>query len=426
MRRIRVQNPLVDHTYKSYLGADYAVADGTAVTFLSNNSFQANDQLVFGEPREELTELKKLNSVSGATAGVLASALKFAHNKGTSIYRVIWDFVSIEANYGSGFSEITQSAIQWDNKDNETIYYDTNGTSTTSYRFRFYNSVTTSYSEYSPTLTGAAPSRKSVGYMLNQIRLIGGDRERKIVQDEELIRVLNRGQEIIYAQNPKYWFLYVDSEKADNGITALTSTKRYSLASYTTLGHLARLKFRYTSGATDQKYDLIFKPEMEFDALNWDYNRSAEDWPRYYKLLPADSSSDQGYVELDTQMQTASVGKMYPCFYEKMSDLDTVDDETQVPIPAILEDYGIAYLFSMKGNENKAKQYMDQFMGPADVQEDSRQLSGIKLLDQLDRHQKRGVGQPRSLSAYKGRLGMRNFMGNYRGYSKDYRRENFF
>jgi hypothetical protein len=424
MRRLRIQNPSLEHTYKSYLGADYAVADGTAVTFLSNNSFAANDQLIFGEPREELTELKKLSSVSGATSGILASALKFAHSKGTSIYRSLWDFVYIEADYGSGFAVISQSPIQWDNKDNETIYYDTNGSNSTSYRFRFYNSVTTTYSEYSPTLTGAQPARNTVGYMLTQIRLIAGDRERKIVSDEELIRVLNRAQDIVYAHNPKYWFLYIDSEKEDNGITALTTVKRYTLAIYTTLGHIARIKFRYTNGSMDQKYDLEFKNDTEFDSLDWNYNKPALDYPVMYKLLPADSSSEQGYFEVDTLMQNTAVGKFYPVYYEKMADLETVDDITQIPLPAILEDYGISYIFSLKGNENKAKQYMDQFLGPPDRREGIEDISGLKLLDDMDNNRKRGVSQPRSLSVFKGRKG--RFSGNKaRAYVTDYIKENF-
>lgn len=429
MRRIRIQNPLIDHTYKSYLGADYAVADGTAVTFISNNSFAANDQLIFGEPREELAELKKLNSVSGATSGVIASALKFAHQKGTSIYRVIWDQVAIEADYGSGFAIITTSAIQWDNAGNETVYYDPNGTNATSYRFRFYNTVTLAYSEYSPTLTGATPARNTVGYMLEQIRLIAGDRERKIVQDEELIRVLNRAQDIVYSYNSKWWFLKVDTEKANNGISATTPNTVYSLASYTNLGHLARLKYRYTSGSLDYKYDLKYKGELEFDSINWNYNQPQFDYPEFYKMLPADSSSTKGYFQIDSPIKTNSIGIFYPVYYEKMTDLDTVDDTTQIPLPAILEDYGISYVFSLKGNETKAAQYMNQFLGPADSQEKSREISGIKLLQELDKQQRGGVGQPRSLVAYKGRLGTNNFMGNYTGRpgtTRDYLRENFF
>ncbi len=427
MRRIRIQNPPVDHTYKSYLGADYAVSDGTAITFLSNNSFATDDLIITGEPREELTELKKLSSVSGATAGVLASALKFNHNKGTSLYKTLWDNVSVEADYGSGFSVITLSAIQWDNKDNETIYNDTNGTNTTSYRFRFYNSVTTTFSEYSPTLTGTQAARDTVGYMLQQIRLIAGDRERKIVSDEELIRVLNRGQDIIYAHNPKYWFLYVDSEKQTTGISAVANTNTYSLASYTTFGHLARIKYRYTMGtALDQKYELTFKDEVEFDGFDWDYNRATDDWLEFYKLLPGDANSDNGYFQTYPKFKGTGTGLFYPCYYEKMVDLDTVDDSTQIPLPAILEDYGISYVFSLKGNETKAAQYMNQFMGPPDTAEDNAELSGIKLLDQMDDYRKRGIKQARQLSNFKGRRGTKGMRGNFRPYSKDYIRENFF
>lgn len=413
MREIRIENPSILKHYTTYLGADYS--SGTSVTVLNNNSFAANDLLVFGEPREELTELKKLNSVSGSTTFTIASALNFAHGKGTPVYKTLWDNVSIEWRSSSAgtFAEITQSAIQWDNKEGETVYFHQTGDDNSEYRFRFYNSVTTTYSEYSPTLTGAGFTRAQVGYMIKQIRKTVNDEERKIVEDVEIIRFLNRAQDIVYAHNPRYWFLQIDTYQAGTGIAALASTKVYSLATYTTFGHLGRLRYNYSSGSVNQIYDLEKKDSTEFDRLTTDLNKGTDDWVARYKLLPADSSSANGYFQVDPAPTNSSVGTFYPVYYEKMANLDTVDDTTQIPIPEVLEDFAISQIEAIKGNETKAKTYLDLFLGPPDTQIRNVDITGIKLLDDIDKQQKDAVDQPKGF-VFKGQKYHKETFGNPR------------
>lgn len=428
MRRILIQNPSVDKTYKTYLDAAYS--SGVTLTVKSNVSFAANDLLVIGEPSEEFTELKKLSSVTGATTLTLASALNFSHNKEVPVYKVVWDNVSIESRSSSSgnFSEITQSAIQWDSKTNDTIYFDPNGTDAYQYRFRFYNSVTATYSEYSPTLSGSAPARNSVGYMVGNIRQIADDVLRKIVTDDEILRFLNRAQDIVYSHNPKYWFLLVDTYKGSSGIAATAATSVYSLSSYTTLGHLASIRYKHVSGSsTNLLYHLRGMSDIEFDARVRDLNKTNDDNVKFYKLLPADSSSTVGYFQVDPTPKSSGVGTFYPNYYEKMADLDSVDDTTQVPMPAILEDYAIAQIWKIKGNESKASYYEKLFFGPADREKDISQITGIPLLDQMDEYQKSiGQSQPKSLFRFKGPRFINRFFGDDISTSPDYYRENYF
>lgn len=427
MRRVRIQNPTLDKNYRTYLGADYA--SGTTLTVASNTSFAALDFLIVGEPREEATEIKQLSSNTGATTMTIASALNFAHSKGTPIYKTPWDFVSIERRTSSAgvFAEISQSAIQWDNPQNETVYFDSDATSAYEYRFRFYNSSSTTYSEYSDTLTGALPGRNTVRYMIQIVRDITADKERKIVSDEEIIRALNRAQDIIYAHNPKYWFLYVDTfELGSLSIAATAGEDVYTLNNLTRYGHLSGLKYRHTSGATDVIYQLRRVEEVEFDRLDSDQNLTDDNWPTIYKLIPADSSSDNGYFKITPDILASSIGTFYPTYYEKMANLDSPADSTQVPLPDLLIDYAISYVEKIKGNESKAKIYEANLINITG--ENLRQVPpGLKMLDQLDANQRKAVGQPQSLKVFKGHKAIRRLYGNkYPGVSMDYIRENYF
>lgn len=415
MRRLRLPNPLLLANYKTYLGVDYA--SGTSATVLNNNSFASNDLGVFGEPKEELTELKKINSISGSTTLTLASTMNFAHSKNTPVYKSLWDFVSIEGRSTSGgvFAELTQSGLQWDNKNGETVYFHSSGDDNWEYRYRFYNSVTATYSEYSPTLAGSGFTRKQVGYMLRNVRKITNTPDQTVVTDDEIIRQFNRAQDIIYAHNPRYWFLLVDSYKAATPIPCIADTNVYSLGVYTTYGHLASLRFRYTNGADDILYPLDKKGDSEFDNIASDLNQATNDYAAIYKLLPADSDSDNGYIQISPKTKTTSIGKLYPNYYEKMADLDDVADSTQVVMPEILEDYAIAYVYKVKGDENKAKLYE---MGLV-IDNEQRTPKHLQLLDKLDAAQRMVQHQPRSLSNFRGQKAVQRIYGSYGHNSND-------
>lgn len=429
MRRVSIENPSVDRTYKTYVDSDYS--SGTVLTVKANTSFAANDLIIIGEPQEELTELKQVSSVSGGATINLSSALTYSHPKGSPVYRVLWNFVSIERKTSSAgtFSEITQSGIQWDSKTNETIYFDRDATNAYQYRFRFYNSVTATYSEYSATVTGAIPSRKSVQAMIDYVRKIAGDLERKVASDDEIIRIFNQGQDIIYAHNPKYFFLYVDTfERGSGSIAATTNEDVYTLGNLTNYGHLSGLKYRYISGADNVIYQLKRESEVEFDRIDSDQNTTDDNWPTTYKLLPADSSSDNGYFKVTPDIKDSNIGTFYPLYYEKMADLTTVADTTQIPLPMLLENLAIGYIFRIKGNEGKARIYESYLIPDRD---DRNRIDivprGLLMLDKLDAVQRKAVGQPQNLVVFKGQRAIKRLFGNkYPGVSLDYIRENYF
>lgn len=409
MRRIRIPNPLLDKNYRTYLDADYS--SGTALTVSNNASFAANDFLVAGEPREEEAELRQISTVSGNTTININSAFRFSHNKATSLYKSLWDFVSLERRTSSAgaWAEITQSAIQWDNKLNETVYFDSAATSAYEYRFRYYNSSSATYSEYSDTQSGAAAGRTTVRYMVDEVRRLTNDIERKIIEsDDEIIRAFNRAQDIIYTHNAKYWFLYVDTHKLGSlSIAATAGNDEYTLANLTNYGHLAGIAYEYNSGGTHEIYRLRKISDAEFDREDSDQNATDDDWPTVFKLLPADSSSANGYFKITPDILTSSIGTFWPLYYEKMANLDSPADTTQVPLPDLLIDYGIAYVERIKGNETKAKMY------EASLVSDSENITpkGLIMLDKLDNAQKDTVGQPRQVWRFRGQKAISRLYG---------------
>ena len=263
--------------------------------------------------------------------------------------------------------------------------------------------------------------------MIDRVRKNTGDIERKIVTDDEIIQSFNEGQDIVYTHNPRFWFLKVDTFELGSGsIAATAGTGRYTLANLTNYGHLSSIKYRYNSGSTDVIYQLRRIDEVEFDRIDSDQNTTDDDWPQVYKLIPADASSANGYFKITPDILTSSIGTFYPVYYEKMANLDTVDDETQIPLPQILINHAIAFVERIKGNETKAKIYERGL-----VQDPDKKFpptpTGLAMLDKLDNQQKKAVGQPQVLKVFKGHKAIRRLFGNkYPGVSNDYLRENYF
>ena len=427
MRAIRVSNPVLD-SYLTDIASDYS--SGTSVTVKNNNSFAASDLAVFGKPGNELTELKKIDSISGSTGLTLASTLNFSHNKGTQVYKSLWDFVSMEGRSTSAgvFAELTQSGIQWDNPKNKTIYFHSAGTDTWQYRFRFYNSVTNTYSDYSPTLAGSGFTKYQMGYIINEARRVAGDIEGKVLTTDECLRVLTRGKNIIRAHNPKYWFWKVDGYKSGISISATAGDSVYDLTSVSNLGPINYIEYKYASGSTNEKWILKQKSDVEFLELTRDLNRTADDRPLIYRLLPPDSSSTEGYFEVENEIQNSGVGTFYISYYKEEDDYDGVDSTTSIIMPEILQDYLIAEIYASKGNDNKAERYYKLFTGPENREKTLalEKLSGIALLDLLDAQYKSSQGQPKSMWRYRGQRAVSRLFGSRGLRNTDQIREDYF
>lgn len=419
MRRVTAGLPILDPTYRSYLIDTYT--SGTDLYVLSNVSFAASDFIVVGQPGEERTELKQVNTPSGDDLLTIVSDLKNSHTRDTAVYKSIWDTVVFEANLGSGFAVISQSAIQWDNPQKVTVLFHEAGTNTTEYRFRFYNSSILEYGEYSPTVTGSAPFRNSVAYMVKQVRQILNDPLGDVLKNDEIIRGLNDAQEIIYGNGRKWWFLRF----TDSSITTTANTTTYNLDALgggtplspgIELGYIDDVRFRINDGTQDRTYPLRYQDDFEFDLMTVDNLRQSTDSASYYSLLPPDVNSTNGYISLADPALTTN-GTLYIRAFKKIPDLVNVSDRTLIPIPSIIENYVIGKGFRVTSQADKAKVYEDLFFGTPPSLEKTRPLTGIALLENLNQAQTRPK-QPRSLVTFRGR---RKFYGN-RGFDyNDYK-----
>ena len=148
--RVRIKHPDVSLEETSHLTSDYS--SGVTLTIASSDDFAANDYVVVGNPSEESAELGRVSAVPDNTSLTLSAALKFSHAAGTPLYRSLYNQISLERKPASGsYAIIAEGLIEidFDSKDGFTIVSVAAGVTTDTYKWRFYNAASGSYSAYS-------------------------------------------------------------------------------------------------------------------------------------------------------------------------------------------------------------------------------------------------------------------------------------
>lgn len=377
---ISVRNPSLSENINTNISQDYS--SGTTLYVDSSTSFVNGNYILVGEPGLEKSEITYLTAAPGSATTMTISALSYSHAKGTPITYLRWDKYELSYKttsaeawtvYGSMPASLRYDAIN-------TEYRDTAATTTYQWRYRYYSTESTAYSDYSDTITAAGWPKSSVGYMVRQIRKTINDPESKTVSDTEIIRFLNEAQDKIYSLFDRWWFLY----KQGTVIDTVVSQRAYNLP--TDFGRMGRVTYRYVSGSTDTNYNLKYLPNVEFEYEARDNTADDDDKVNFYSIYPGDSTNSTGYLHIWPTPETAGLD-ITPWYYKTITNLDSYADETEVPIPSILEDYALAQIFQIRKEETNADRYDRIFR---------EQIELLKLM------QKKQTGSLRRLWRYKG------------------------
>lgn len=398
---ITVRNPDLSQNIRTNLSQDYS--SGATLNVDSSVSFASGNYVLVGEPGLEKSEITNLTVTPPSATSLTITAGSYSHAKGTPVYYLRWDKYSLEYRTSDAGAWTAYAgmplALNYDAVNTE--YRDTTATTTYSWRYRYYSTESTAYSDYSDTISATGWAKNSVGYMVRQVRKIINDPESKTVSDTEIIRFFNEAQDKIYTLYNRWWFLY----KVGTVIDTVASTETYNLPS--DLGRLDTVKYRLVQGASDTNYNLKYLPLIEFDYEARDNNAVDTDNLKYYTIFPGDSSNLSGYLHIFPKPETAGLD-LTPRYYKTMTDLDSYGDLTDVPIPAILEDYALAQIYAIRKEEDKADRYDRLFR---------EQVELLKLM------QRKQVGSLRVMWEYRGNNADKRLFGT-RGSFSDTDREN--
>lgn len=344
MSQLRITNPDLTKQEKTWLTAQYT--SGTSLSVQNTEVFADNNIAVVGNPGEEKTEATDLTATPPSLLSLTVTALNFTHNKEAPVYKSKWDQVEISKKPSAGaYSVLTTIDIQWDKP--ETLYDDTTGLTTDTYKFRFKNSQTSTYSSYSDELLATGYARNAVSTMVTNVRRKIRDLTGKVFSDQEVIEELDNQQRNIEADHPRAWFLLDES----SAIPTSASTSLYNLP--TDLNFVDTIKFNYVSGNTDVTYNLHHVTDVEMDAYKEDGNATDRDEIRTWTMRPPTATATKGQFEVHPTPETASLN-MYVRYWKAFSTLNSFGDTTELPDPEILENMVAAELENRQGNNDRA------------------------------------------------------------------------
>lgn len=193
---------------------------GQADLIIQNASdFAVDDHLVIGNPAEELTEIKKIASISGKTI-TLSANLVNTHPENTKITFIKYDQVKFykATSVNGSYSLVATKSIAID--EPHTLYDDSTALSTDYFKIKYFNSDSSDLSVYSDPIGASGFPRYSLKRIQDAVYAKTGDKKESYYTREEITDWVNEIKDDMVNQiidsNEKYYNTYenltVDSE----------------------------------------------------------------------------------------------------------------------------------------------------------------------------------------------------------------------
>jgi len=188
---------------QSYLSKDIVVNTSSGVFAVENTEqFTTAGGLVLfgmiGAANAELLPVISSKTGTTLTMGAVSGAYNlYAHNRGEIVSQVTYDRVRIESSTTANgvFTEIADIPLQWSAP--KTTYVDPNGTSTTYYRQRFYNTVRVKFSDYSNSGVGVSQAdlgSTTAGSLIVSVRKSVGNTD---LPDDFFLSAINDARKVV-------------------------------------------------------------------------------------------------------------------------------------------------------------------------------------------------------------------------------------
>lgn len=176
---------------KTFLSGDEASGQ-TTLSVDNGTGFSTNDWVILGQIGHETTEIVQVSSQTDTT--IVTGATKFAHSRGASVRFIPYNQIIPERSTDVGVNYSALSAISIRVDTQETYLQRSSDDSTDYYRFRFYNSTTALYSQYSDGVVATGFADNSVGSIKQRALRSMGETLSDSITDEFLNEALWEGR----------------------------------------------------------------------------------------------------------------------------------------------------------------------------------------------------------------------------------------
>lgn len=392
-KTIKIKNPKIPEKEDTFLTTKYS--SGTALTVRDNEGWAQHDVAVCGHPGDENCEARLLTSVSGNTTLNIASAYKRSHDVDSPVFRSDWNQISLERKpSGGAFAEIAEGKqdIEWDEKDGFTKINVAAFVSSDTYRWRFYNSGSGTYSDYSGELPGTGLTQFHAGYLIEVVRYFGKIPAHLGITDLDILRSLNRGQREVDTMHDRWWFALTQDTDATR-VTSVANTYKYDLPTL-----FRGMDVLQVLDEQNQRYNLTFVPLIEFDSMKVDNADTSNhtNFTRAWTLLPPDDSNLVGYFGVHPTPEDTSI-YFYRRYYRFLPELTSFASKTLIPLPETLINWALFEIYKLREDRDNASFYYQLY---------------TENVNMLKRIQRRQIGQA-EIARFRGQRGYSKLFGEY-------------
>jgi len=225
---VKALHPSIDGNSRTNLTAK--AASGQSDLVVQNaTDFSAHDHVVIGNPGEELTEIKKILSISGKTL-TLSANLTNTHPENTKITFVKYDQIKFykATSINGEYSLVSTKDIAID--EPHTLYDDASALSTDYFKIKYFNSYTSVLSVFSDAISSSGFPRHSLIKVQDSLLRKFGDEKEQYLTRDEITEFLNEIKDDLVNRiidcNEKYFNNSVDLDVDSNGEADLPSDFR--------------------------------------------------------------------------------------------------------------------------------------------------------------------------------------------------------
>jgi hypothetical protein len=286
---IKIEHPQIDQQM-TRLSADVA-ASATSSTVENNDGFTTDDYLLFGKIGQEKTEIVKCTSTTGNTTLGHTTGPVFAHSASTPVYLIRFNQAKIYTSTTETETYTLLATVSLDTDEEYTIYDDTEGTTSTWYKVKYYNVVKERYSEYGDPVQGTGYSEESLYSIAQEIAEDFGDPDFKEVSRRMVYRYINAGVRKTVVEVSKAVKDFMRAYKAE----AMAGTAEYTVPARMLKLYALRANYAGSAVADSDEVGIFSTKEKLYDQSDY----STSDPHAYWegdKVGLAPTTNSSGYL----------------------------------------------------------------------------------------------------------------------------------
>lgn len=379
---ISAYNPDTSQLEKTYL-SQYASEGSSSLSVKNTDRFATTKRIMIGRQGDERTEILTSGTVTAPGTIAVASNTQFAHNADDPVYLLQYDkvrFYRASSKNGS-YSLITTVDIDVDNEDKITRYDDTAGVATDYYKVKYYNSLSTTESDFSDPIKAQGFDAKTIGKVINETVSQVHDRDFSVLTMEDYLNIAQEVNDDLVTQSFKpYGFLKksvtLDTTADQNYIDLTTDVPDYWKFDY--------LVYSWTIGGVTRQYQIDMPLSPEAFLRKYDNNNIlAND-----ELIDIAIDETNNKILLGPAPRTSRTGVIELHYYKTFDTIDSPGDIVETPNTLI-------YKYKFRAEYYTAKAEGDrQWFTLADKYESKYGNEVVKM----QRTNRKDVGTPRSMA----------------------------